>query len=143
MLAVAVLAVPLWLSTGAGAIADDKQPAGKVQIKTTRITVGLGWEWGGGTLTLNDGSTYNFKIDGLTVIGVGVAGMEAWGEVYNLTNVADFPGNYTVIEGAAAIGAGGGGIGMRNGKGVHIGLRSMQQGVNLQVGPKGMNIKMQ
>ena len=139
-LAIAFLAVPLWLALPAAALAED--PVGTVKIETTKISVGLGWEWGGGTLTLKDGSTHEFKIQGLNVIGVGAVGLTATGQVFNLTNIADFAGDYASVEASAALVVGAGWINMKNEKGVLLALKSEQGGVNLQLGPRGMGVSM-
>jgi hypothetical protein len=41
------------------------------------VALGTGAERGNGTLTTNDGTIHDFKVSGLTLVDVGLAGVEA------------------------------------------------------------------
>ena len=61
---------------------------------------------GGGKLTYK-GKVHDFKIGGLTAgVNVGMSTMSAAGEVYDLTDVANFPGTYTILDASATVGGG-------------------------------------
>ena len=121
--------------------ADSPKPAGKVSIESTSISAGIGVSWGDGTLNLK-GKDYKFSIQGLTLVDFGFSKASAVGDVYNLTDVSKFEGNYVAGEAGFALAGGMGGISLRNQNGVVMHLRSVTQGVKLQLGPSGMTIKL-
>ena len=68
--------------------------------------------------------------------------MSAEGEVRNLKDIADFPGNYYVAEIGLTLAGGGDDIGLKNSKGVTMVVHSRNQGVQLNVGGGGVKIEM-
>lgn len=120
--------------------AERLTASGKVWIESTSIAAGIGMSWGNGKLNL-DGKEYRFSIDGITFVDFGVSKSSAAGEVYSLTNVAQFEGNYVAAEADFAFGGGIGGVWLRNQNGVLMRLHSVSQGVRLQLGTSGMTIK--
>lgn len=136
----ALLAIPLLALVVTTASAAEEKPSGTIDIKLTSAAAGVGWEWGGGTLTLNDGSQHHFKVSGFTAVDVGISTVEASGHVYRLNNLADFNGKYTTSQASAAFVEGAGYIHMNNEKGVVITLKSKQEGVRLKAGPSGLTI---
>jgi hypothetical protein len=120
--------------------ADAPKPSGKVSITSTSIAAGIGVSWGDGTLNFN-GKDYKFSIQGLTLVDFGISKADAVGDVYNLTDVSKFEGNYLAGEAGFALAGGMGGMSLRNQNGVIMHLRSVSQGAKLQLGPSGMNIK--
>jgi hypothetical protein len=64
------------------------------------------------------------------------------GNVYNMTNVAQFAGNYAAAGAGIALAGGVAGLKMQNQSGVIINLYAVQQGVQLNIGPQGFNISM-
>lgn len=127
------------LSTSA-AIAQNPAPSGTVSIETTSIAAGIGFSWGNGKLSVN-GKEYRFSIDGVTFVDVGISKRSATGEVYNLTDLRLFEGNYVAAEASFAFGGGVGGVALRNPNGVVMHLNSVSQGARFQLGTSGMNIK--
>ncbi|HEX9664030.1 MAG TPA: DUF1134 domain-containing protein [Candidatus Binatia bacterium] len=121
--------------------AQSDAPSGKVSIETTSIAAGIGLSWGHGKLNFN-GREYRFSIDGVTLIDFGISKSSAVGEVYNLTDMAKFEGNYVAAEASFALGGGMGGVALRNSNGVIMHLSSVSQGARLQLGSSGMNIKL-
>ncbi len=107
------------------------------------------WTWqaiatmnvGKGELKFNN-QVYKFEIGGVGAGGVGVAKMSASGEVHNLKDIADFPGKYFHVKASGTIAVGAGGIAMENEKDVVIKLVSKNKGVQLSIGPKGIDITM-
>jgi hypothetical protein len=49
-----------------GVVARDV-PSGTISLSTTSMAAGVGAQWGDGTLTLHNGKTYRFAIQGLEV----------------------------------------------------------------------------
>ena len=99
-------------------------PSGTISLSATSMAAGVGAPWGDGTLTLNNGKTYRFAIQGLEVGGVGFADLYAQGTVYNLRRVSDLEGLYVAADANVAVGSGPGTQTMRNEHGVVINLSS-------------------
>ncbi len=76
------------------------------------------------------------------MIDVGVSKATASGEVYNLKQVSDFPGNYVAAEAGFTLAGGAAGITMRNDRGVVLNIRSVTQGAQLTLAAKGLSLKL-
>lgn len=137
-LTIVLLAVALATSPG---VAKADEPSGKVLMETSSIAAGIGLSWGNGRLKFN-GREYRFTIDGVTFIDFGISKASAVGEVYNLTDIHKFQGNYVAAEASFALGGGMGAVSLRNPHGVVMRLSSVSQGARLQLGSSGMNIKL-
>jgi hypothetical protein len=133
----------LWSVCSAGAKEEAKETVGKpdaeVSLEANRLTLGLGFTWGDGTLQFK-GKNYKFKVSGLNLVGLGFTSVKAKGEVYNLENLEDFPGKYFGVEAGATLIKGSAGLLMKNTKGVVINLKAEQTGVELKMGNEGLNI---
>ena len=116
-------------------------PIGTVSIGMTSLAAGIGFSSGSGVLRYR-GHRYLFKIDGLSVGNVGIASISAVGNVYNLSNVSQFAGNYAAAGAGIALAGGAAGLTMQNQRGVIINLNAVQQGVQLNIGPQGFKITM-
>jgi hypothetical protein len=112
---------------------------GSVSINMTSVAAGVGYSSGSGTLRYR-GKTYIFKIDGLSVGNVGISSINAVGNVYNMSNVSQFPGNYAALGAGITLAGGVAGLNMQNQSGVIINLYAVQQGVQLNIGPQGFKI---
>ena len=121
--------------------AEKVVPSGKVSIESTSIAAGIGVSWGDGKLTYQ-GKTLPFSVDGLSLVDWGISKASAVGDVYNLTDVSKFAGNYVAAEAGFALAGGMGGMVLRNQNGVVVHLRSVSQGAKLQLGPSGLKITM-
>ena len=116
-------------------------PDGTIYIENWAIQALATMNVGKGELKFNN-RTYMFEIGGVGAGGVGIAKMDATGEVHNLKDIADFPGKYFEVKASGTIALGAGGIAMENEKDVVIKLVSKNKGVQLSVGPKGVTIDM-
>src|SRR5918911_473160 len=121
-------------------VAARQVPSGTIALSATSMAAGVGAQWGDGILTLPDGKTYRFTVQGLEVGGVGVSTLRAQGTVYNLRKVSDLDGLYVAADANVAVGSGPGTQTMRNEHGVIINLASEQQGVKLTLGGQGVRI---
>src|SRR5262245_66484843 len=65
------------------ALAKAKAPDATLQLSEGSIAAGLGFSWGGGTLTYK-GKRYPVSVDGLSVGSVGISRATASGSVFNL-----------------------------------------------------------
>jgi hypothetical protein len=107
---------------------QGKAPSGYVDMREVSIAY-LG-EAGGGKGTLSfQGQTYPFVIAGLGGGGIGVSTIDASGEVYNLTDLAQFPGAYGEGRYGAVVGqASTGDLWLENNAGVVMHLRPSARG---------------
>lgn len=120
------------------------QPApkvsGTVSIKIKAVALGIGVEWGDGTLNMYDGTSHSFKVKGLTVADVGISQVELTGDVYNLVEAKDLNGTYISGEAGAALVGGGSALAMENDKKVVLNLKSTQEGIRLTLAGEGLSI---
>jgi hypothetical protein len=114
--------------------AADYVQSGSVTIEQVQIAfIGSG-NLGGGTLIFG-GRNYDFTVGGLGVGGIGVSKMEAVGTVYNLANVADFPGAYVQARYGLAVGSlSSGELWLQNTRGVALRLKAKRTGLALSLG---------
>ena len=119
----------------------DKPADAMVQLSQGTVAAGIGYSWGGGTLRWGT-KTFPLKIRGLSIGQAGISQAEATGEVYNLTKLEDFNGNYTAagVEGTVAGGAGA--TALRNQNGVVIYLTTTTRGLNFKVAAEGVQISL-
>jgi len=125
-----------------GSAQEPYYPVGTVSIDMTSVAAGIGYSSGSGVLRYN-GQRYPFKIDGLSVGNVGFASISAVGNVYSLSNISQFAGNYVAAGAGIALAGGRAGLTMKNQNGVIINLYAVQQGVELNIGPQGFTITLQ
>ena len=141
----ATLALGVASATGLGAAtatAADR-PVGTISIEQTSVGLVLGASWGSGNLSFG-GKSYRFKLKGLGVGELGVATIQARGEVYGLKRILDFPGTYALVQASATGGNStvGQGIWLSNHAGVKLNLRAQRQGLQLTLGADGLVIEM-
>lgn len=137
-----MLVLPLLFAAGL-ARAEDKMPSGTITIDEEQIMFIVGGDIGGGTLEYN-GKSYPFKLDGLKLGGIGMQKTKFTGEVYDLNDIADFPGTYGEAEiGFTVPDKRKGDIWVKNTKGVVLRLKSPEaEGLALDVGVDGIIITM-
>ena len=123
--------------------AQAEDPSGTVTLESTSIALGIGVEWGHGTLTLNDGSTHKFEVKGISVVDLGISKVEATGDVFGLKNLADFPGDYSAVKAGATLGKkSAGDVILQNEKKVQIRLTPKGTGVQLTAAFGGVVISL-
>jgi hypothetical protein len=123
-----------------GRAAEEKTPDATLKLHEGSVAAGIGFSWGGGTLTYK-GKDYPIDVKGLSVGDVGVTKVEASGKVFNLKSIDDFNGNYTAVGAGAAVAGGGAVASMRNQAGVVIDLVATTQGVKIALGGAGVDLK--
>jgi len=130
------------LYTQSYAISVEPAPkvSGTVTMKIKAVALGIGVEWGEGTLTMYDGTSHDLKVRGLTVVDVGVTSIEATGEVYNLVEAKDIEERFVAGAAGAALVGGGSAVAMKNRKGVVMKLKSVQKGVRLTLAAEGLKV---
>lgn len=119
---------------------DGQPPSGTVDLREIQVAYIGNAGGGSGTLTFQ-GETYPFDIAGLGVGGIGISTVDAEGEVYRLTDVADFSGAYAAGEyGIVAGDASAGDIWLENNNDVILHLRAKREGLMLAVGADAIDI---
>ena len=89
------------------------------------------------------GQTYPFEIAGLGGGGAGISKIDASGEVYNLTDIAQFPGAYCERRMGVTLGdRGGGDLWLQNNAGVIMHLKAASEGLMLSLGADVVDIRM-
>jgi hypothetical protein len=122
---------------------EGQPPSGSVvthQVQAAYIASGSG---GGGTLCYQ-GGVYPFTVGGVGIGGIGASTIEARGDVYNLTDVAQFPGTYAEGRYGSRSGrrARTGDLWMKNDNGVVIHLKAERTGLMLSLGGSAVAISM-
>jgi hypothetical protein len=112
---------------------------GTVAFSGGAVALGIGYQWGSGTLTYQN-QQFPFKLSGLSVVDVGLTGITGSGTVRNLHNVADFSGNYVSLSAGATVAGGGSVTTLRNQNGVVIDGITTAQGARLTLAPGGVNV---
>jgi hypothetical protein len=120
---------------------DARKPSATLKLKSRSVALAAGVSWGDGVLTFQ-GKDYPFSVSELSLIDLGVSSVNATGRIYNLTNLADFSGNYVASQATFAVAGGTGELTMTNAKGVVIALSSQESGTQLTVGPAGISLKL-
>ena len=120
------------------AAAQDK-PDGTIELEQGQVGLGIGFSWGEGVLTYK-GKKHAFKVEGLSVIDVGITKATAKGSVYGLKKLEDFNGNFTAATAEGTLGGGAGATTMKNQNGVVIKLVTTTQGVNVKLAPSGVKL---
>ncbi len=129
--------------------AQDKKvtlvKAGTVEVKGGTIGFLIGFRWGTGTLTLNDGTKLKFSFRGLKLLETGAVEIKAVGTVYNLKKPADFEGTFTGFSGGMTIAKElFGFVNLENARGVIVSMKSANKGVRLSApGPGGVYVSFQ
>ena len=132
----AIAALGLVLSV---AQAADK-PDATLKLSGGSVAIGIGYSWGSGTLTYK-GKTYEVEVSGLSVGDVGASKVEASGEVYHLSKLADFDGTYSAATAGMTVAGGGSATAMKNGNGVTIHLLAAAQGLKFTLASSGVSLK--
>jgi hypothetical protein len=139
---VGLLLLNLGLAPAAEAQEAPKNPSGTIEIDQTQMALLVSGSLGGGVLHYQ-GQSYDFKIGGLGIGGIGISEIKAKGEVFSLDNLEDFPGVYGQVSTGWAAGATkSGGMWLQNPKGVTLRLDTERDGLILTAGAEGVLIRM-
>ena len=140
---IAILLVVVACLFPVSAALSQSQPAeksdGTVYLSQGSVGLGVGYSWGGGTLSFQ-GKSYPLKIRGLSVGQAGAAKVEASGDVHHLTKLEDFSGNYTAAGVEGTVAGGMGKTALRNQNGVVIYLTTTTRGLNFKIAAEGVQI---
>ena len=116
-------------------------PSGTIHWEGQEFMAILDVGWGHGTLDFK-GQVFKHKTTAVGVGGWGGQKISATGKVYNLKDIADFPGSYVEVRGGAAVGKGAGYWYVRNGKGVEMVIKPHAEGLALSLGASGISVEL-
>jgi hypothetical protein len=129
--------------SSSAAMAEAKTASGSIAIDEYQIMWMVGGDIGGGTLEFQ-GQSHKFEMGGLKLGGFGAHKVKLDGDVWEMRDVADFPGVYAEAEvGFTVADAGKGDFWLKNDKGVYLRLRSPKsKGIALDLGVEGVDIRL-
>jgi hypothetical protein len=143
---IAILSLVVAVMTGfTQAASQHSGPDATLRLSGGSFALGIGFRWGSGTLTYK-GKDYPVKVNGLSIGKVGMTGVSAIGEVFNLKHLQDFNGHYNVgAEGTrgVTIAKGKAGTLMSNQAGVIVRLAATQTGLDVNATGGGVDMQIQ
>ena len=117
-------------------------PDGTVDMNEVQVAY-IGSAGGGSGTLYYQGQAYTFKLGGLGVGGIGASTIDAFGEVYKLNSLAQFPGAYAQGRYGFALGqTSGGDLWLQNDAGVIMHLKAKRTGLMLSLGGDAVVISM-
>ena len=120
-------------------VAAYAAPDATLTLKGGSVAVGIGYTWGHGDLTYQGGSRA-FSISGVSVVDVGATNFSATGNVYHLTQLSDFAGNYAAASAGFALAGGGTAVYLKNEHGVVIKLIAADVGLKFKLSADGVHV---
>ena len=128
-------------SVGPDAVAG-LTPDGTVDMREVQVAY-IGSGGGGGGTLYYRGGAYPFSVGGLGVGGFGASTIDAYGEVYKLPSLAQFPGAYAqgrygIVVGSASAGD----LWLQNDAGAIMHLKAKRTGLMLSLGGDAVVISM-
>ena len=127
------------------AASQHSGPDATLRLSGGSFALGIGFRWGSGTLSYK-GKDYPVKVNGLSIGKVGMTGVSAVGEVFNLKHLQDFNGHYNVgAQGTrgVTIAKGKAGTLMTNQAGVIVRLAATQTGLDVNATGGGVEMQIQ
>jgi hypothetical protein len=117
-------------------------PDGTVDMNQVQVAY-IGNAGGGSGTLFYHGRSYPFTIGGLGVGGIGASTVDARGEVYKLSNLAQFPGTYAQGSYGAVLGTKSfGDLWLQNEAGVIMHLKAKREGLMLSLGGDAVAVSM-
>ena len=139
---ISILVAVVFIFSATAALAEEEKPSGTITMTSTSIALGIGIDWGHGVLKYK-GKEYKFKVNGLSIVDLGISSVSAVGEVYRLDNLSDFAGVYYAGSAGIAVAGGAGVAAMENEHDVVIKLKSTKKGIQFTLAPAGVRIKVE
>jgi hypothetical protein len=135
-----IVVLALVLAVGI-AQAQTGKPDATISIDVRSVGLVLGASMGRGVVTYGP-KTYAFKVQGLTVLTVGIKDLEAKGDVFQLKSIDDLAGTYKKMDkaGLTFIKTEEMGLVVKNEKGVVLNLKAVKSGLELDLVSEGLKI---
>ena len=113
---------------------------GSVRVVFTKAAFVGGAGFGRGVLTF-EGRKHPFRVYGLSLgVSIGASIAKFVGEAAYLNQLSDFEGSYSSVGVGGAVVAGGGGVQLKNDKGVIITLHGVRAGLELASNVSGIGL---
>lgn len=112
---------------------------GDVSMKVSYFGIGIGFQNGSATVTLN-GKTGRFKVNGVHFLGGGISQFEGTGKVIGAKTLDDVAGQYSVTRASIAALVGGVNFNLVNDHGVTIDISATNLGADFSVGPGSITL---
>jgi len=120
--------------------APTNAKTGSVRVVFTKAAFVGGAGFGRGVLTF-EGRKHPFRVYGLSLgVSIGASIAKFVGEAAYLNQLSDFEGTYSSVGVGGAVVAGGGGVQLKNDKGVIITLHGVRAGLELASNVSGIRI---
>lgn len=132
-------AIALLVLIPGASVAQSDKPDATFDFSGGSIAAGIGYSWGSGVLHFH-GMDYPFTVNGLSIVNVGASSVKASGNVYHLTKVEEFPGNYTAASAGVTVAGGGSVTAMQNQNGVVMHVAATTQGLQFTLAPSGVAV---
>ncbi|MFC7477733.1 hypothetical protein ACFQS7_25470 [Dankookia sp. GCM10030260] len=111
-----------------------KTPDGTIEMREVQAAYLVSGSGGEGVLTYR-GRRHPFNVGGAGFGGIGASTIDAYGEVYNLRNLTEFPGAYAQARYGIALGTtSAGDLWLQNEAGVIMRLKAKRDGLMLSLG---------
>jgi hypothetical protein len=117
----------------------SEQPDATLDLSGYAVGLGVGVNWATGTLHYQ-GKAIPVTVKGLSLATLGVTNVSATADVYHLSKLSDFAGNYTAVSAGATLADGGEVTAMENSHRVVIRMRAENRGVELKLGVDGVAV---
>jgi hypothetical protein len=138
---IGLLLLVLGVMTAFSQAAKQERPDATLRLSGGSFAAGIGFSWGKGTLTYK-GKEYPISVNGLSIGKVGITGVTAVGEVYNLRKLKDFDGHYNAAGVGLTVAGGGSAAAMKNQNGVRVIVNSTNRGVDITIGGGGVDMRL-
>jgi hypothetical protein len=138
---IGLLLLVLGVMTAFSQAAKQERPDATLRLSGGSFAAGIGFSWGKGTLTYK-GKEYPISVNGLSIGKVGITGVTAVGEVYNLRKLGDFDGHYNAAGVGLTVAGGGSAAAMKNQNGVRVIVNSTNRGVDITIGGGGVDMRL-
>jgi len=126
-------------ASSAPPVADSDAPDATLTLKGGSVAAGIGYSWGHGNLEYGKDS-HSFSIHGVSIVDVGATSLSASGNVYHLSKLADFSGNYVAAGAGITVAGGGTAVYLKNEHGVVIKLIATEVGLKFNLSADGVRV---
>jgi hypothetical protein len=128
-----------WTPADAEALGDDEEPSGTLSLTAPGFAGRT--RGGSGTLVVH-GERHPFRIRGVTLQGLSMTDRTVEGTVYRLAQVGDLGGHYAAVPGAPRR-TGGGGVLVRNARGVVLRFVAPMRGTQVRLAAGGVDVALE
>ncbi|MFO1090048.1 MAG: hypothetical protein U1E46_10795 [Hyphomicrobiales bacterium] len=130
------------LLTWSSVEAQAASPSHKIEFRLVRGGFIVGVGSGSGNIWFN-GKRWPFSVGGVSMgATIGLASVDFVGRAYNVRNVHDIQGTYTVVGTGVAVAGGASSARLRNSRGVILEVRGRQVGFMASIDMSGLTIRM-